>query len=117
MKNILSVCLSFCIMCALVGTLCIVSVLPEDETTDSVPQYAVLFAPGTSRAQALLHVVQAGGLPLRGSAFDFIMIAATHNPDFQKNIVQQGAIGVFSSLIKGGCFFDGKTVFGKGRYS
>lgn len=104
-------------MCALVGTLCVVAVLPEDEAPGSAPQYAVLFAPGTTRAQALFHVVQAGGLPLRGSAFDFIMIAVTNNPDFQQEIVYQGAIAVFSPFIKGGCFFDGKTVFSKGNFS
>lgn len=75
------------------------------------PQYAVFFPLGTSAADAVSHVVSAGGSVVRFAAFDNLIIVSSIEKDARKRLKESGALFIFSPFIKGNCVIEDKTGF------
>lgn len=112
-NEFLSVCMSLGVILFLVGILAFVSMIPDGYEDQSNKQFAVVFSPDTTREQAMSQVIESGGYPIRAGAFDFIVIAAAPQSDFQSSVKGHGALFSFSPLIKGGCIITNKTAFKK----
>ncbi len=108
MKDSLITCL---VMLSLVFVIVVFSLIPDDQKNeDGYYQYAVLFPFGQEPTYVFEKIINAGGLPIRNSAFDSLIISASRDPDYSSKLYQQGAVFVFNTAIKGGCVITRKTV-------
>ena len=97
----------------LVGVLVLVSVQPGGAQEGQLREYAVVFKPGTHYRNGIDKVVRSGGVPVRSGTFEFVLIAASEDEAFLEYVKKQGAIFVFSPLVKGGCFVQNESTFKK----
>ena len=95
----------------LVGMIAWVSAAPKIQSDSQYSEYAVMYKIGTSQNDIVKQIVSAGGKPLRSGNFDFIAIAVSEDPDFKQAMYEQGAMLVFSPVIKGGCITENSAVF------
>lgn len=102
-SNVKSYTLSVTVLFGLIGILSYASILPAQSNGTERQQYAVVFPPSTPQIEIFNTVIKAQGLPVRNTTFDFIMVVASTDKNFQENIQKLGAIFVFSPIIKGSC--------------
>ena len=112
-NSILSIFISLSVILCLVAILTLVAVYPQYSYTGEQTQYAVVFPPSISPTDIYTQITTSDGTPVRSATFDFIMIAASDNPEFITNIRKLGAILVFSPIIKGGCLIENHARFRK----
>lgn len=108
-----SVFISLGIVLAVIALLSYVSIKPLKSNGSDMIQYAILFPPGTKHRDMFDTVVRSGARPVRGGAFEFIMIAASKDTAFKETIKRSGAVLVFSPIIKGGCIIENQGTFKK----
>ena len=102
-RQIASIISSVIVLLFVVGIFAYASLkLPSKQEAD-MPQYLIVFPFKTTHMQGINAIIQAKGLPVRTGSFDFLLIAASENPNFAKDIRKQGASFIFSPIIKGGC--------------
>ena len=111
MSSFFSLLLSCSFLIMMLGVIFYASLRPEKENPNA--QYAVIFLPSTSHIETFVNVINAGGLPIRSGAFDFIIIASSDDPDFRKKIEDRKPWLVISAIIKGNCLKANKTAFRK----
>jgi len=70
-------------------------------TGDSGEPVAAVFAPGTTLAEAMDHVLAAGGVPLRGGPFANIVVARSDDPDFAVSLQLHGAWLLLDPILAG----------------
>jgi hypothetical protein len=98
-----SIFVSLAVLFVLIATFSYVAISPDIAADGEYSQYAVMFTPSTNYKQAFNHIVRAGGKPIRGGNLEFIMVAASKNPDFKNRVKKQGALFLFNPIILGGC--------------
>lgn len=84
---------------------------PEPSDSAHTVQYAAIFAPGTSKQDVFLKVIQSGGTPVRHSSWDNVIISSSSTPHYIDNLKQNGAVFVISPFIQGGCITKDNTNF------
>tara|TARA_R110002124_G_scaffold149220_1_gene315045 strand:- start:190474 stop:190824 length:351 start_codon:yes stop_codon:yes gene_type:complete len=104
-----SIFLSLAVLFALIVTFSYVAIYPDISTDGKYSEYAILFPPNTKNTEALNHITRAGGKPVRGTKFEFLMIAVSKNPEFKKQLKKQGALFLFNPIILGGCYIEKKA--------
>lgn len=88
-----------------------VSISPNND--GSFKQYALVFSPNEDHNHIFRQIIKSDGRLVRDGTFNFIKIAASNSPNFHETIKKNGAIFVFSPIVRGGCFIKNKGRFKK----
>jgi hypothetical protein len=100
---------SIAVIFALVGIPTYAALIPQQAVNQEQNQYAVVFPPQTSHNEALQKTIKAGGLPVRSTFFDFILITASNDEKYPLKLKEQGALLLLAPIIKGGCYIENKS--------
>jgi hypothetical protein len=65
---------------------------------DASGKMLVVFQPGTHQDDILLHLVKAGGAPVRQTWLPFVWVVAGEAPGFAGTIMAAGALGAYDEL-------------------
>ncbi len=111
-KQIISLFIPCVVMALLVLLLAFMAIKPDYKISGEYNQYGVIFSPYVNQQQSVKAIIKAGGLPLRVGNFDFIQIIASSDESFIENMYDNGAVFIFTPVIKGACYFENKSRFG-----
>lgn len=116
-KNLLSLSSTGLAMAAITAIFAYASIHPSSALSNKngLSEYAVVFQPTLSKNEVFERIVNAGGYPIRETAFDFMMIAAFEKKTRISSKQIQDAFFVFTPFIKGACTIQDRSRFSKSQ--